>query len=78
MQTDTKKLHERAQQAEKIAKNPQKYKVCTCCDSIVTSKVVLCPNCHGYRFDDTASVVVAQARYLGAREQHSVLSSDLE
>jgi uncharacterized paraquat-inducible protein A len=82
MQKDTshipQDLESRARQAEKIVKNPEKYKVCVCCDSIVTAKVVICPNCHGYRYDRDHESVVSQARYLGAREQNSVLASDLE
>lgn len=78
MQNDVQELQDRARQAEKIAKNPQKYKVCVCCDSIVTAKVVICPNCHGYRFDGDPLNVASQARILGSREQHSVLASDLQ
>jgi hypothetical protein len=71
-------LESRARQAEKIAQNPERYKVCLCCDSIVTSKVVICPNCHGYRFEQNQVQVATHARYLGTREQSSVLASDLE
>ena len=78
MPNDAKELADRALQAEKIAKNPEKYMVCLCCESIVISKVVICPNCHGYRFDLDHHSIVSQARFLGTREQNSVLASDLE
>lgn len=78
MPNDTEELADRARQAEKIAKNPEKYMVCLCCESIVTSKVVICPNCHGYRFDLDPQSIVSQAKFLGTREQNSVLASDLE
>ncbi len=78
MHNEAENLEDRARQACKIARNPDKYKVCLCCESIVTGKVVICPNCHGYRFNGTRSAVVAQAEFLGKREQHSVLVTDLE
>ncbi len=71
-------LDQRAQQAAKIIQNPASYKVCMGCDSIVASRVTLCPNCHGYRFEDDRNHVVSQARELGSREQHSVIASDLD
>lgn len=68
---------ERARQAREIAANPADYKVCEGCESIVTRRVVTCPNCHGYRFDASAEAVVAQATSLGSRERRSVIAEDL-
>ena len=70
-------LIERAKRARRIARNPMQYKVCGGCDSIVTTKVNLCPNCHGYRFENDLSYVVKQAKALSEREQKTVLSEDL-
>lgn len=67
----------RIDKAKEIANNPSDYKVCEGCDSIVGSGTVICPNCHGYRFDDGASRVVDQAVWLGCREQKSVTADDL-
>jgi hypothetical protein len=67
----------RIDKAKEIANNPGDYKVCEGCDSIVGSGTVLCPNCHGYRFDNGASRVVDQAVWLGCREQTSVTADDL-
>jgi hypothetical protein len=67
----------RQEKALKIAANAAAYKVCEGCDSIVGSRVVLCPNCHAYRFDDSPLRVIAQARWLGTREQSSVTASDM-
>jgi RNA polymerase subunit RPABC4/transcription elongation factor Spt4 len=47
------------------------------CDSIVASKVNICPNCHAYRFEIDADTVVAQAKALSTREQNSVVAEDL-
>jgi hypothetical protein len=44
----------------------------------VTARVVGCPNCHGYRFDDSPERVVDQARLLASRPQQSVTAADLE
>jgi hypothetical protein len=67
----------RAATAAKIAANPVGYKVCEGCDSIVGSGAAICPNCHSYRFEDSAERVIHQARILGAREQTSVTLDDL-
>jgi len=71
-------LEERAARAEKIIAAPENFKVCEGCESIVAARVVTCPNCHGYRFDEAAERVVEQARVLASRPQQSVTSADLE
>lgn len=70
-------LAERAKRARRIVKNPSLYKVCFGCDSIVASKVNICPNCHAYRFESDETLVVDQARALSTREQNSVVAEDL-
>lgn len=67
----------RLAKAKQIAANPIAYKVCEGCDSIVGADTAICPNCHGYRFDDDPSRVVDQALELGTREQRSVTANDL-
>lgn len=69
--------NERAKQAAKIAGKPEEYKVCEGCDSIVARRAAMCPNCHGYRFNEEAQAVIEQAQLLGARERTSVVSEDL-
>ena len=70
-------LAERARQAAKIEKHPERFKICESCDSIVAQRAATCPNCTGYRFDDERSAVVAQARLLASRPQTSVAAEDL-
>lgn len=70
-------LQERARKAEKIIAKPTDFKVCEGCDSIVSARVATCPNCHGYRFDDTPEMVIQQARLLASRAQTSVVAEDL-
>ncbi len=67
----------RAEAAARIAENPDGYKVCEGCDSIIGIGATICPNCHSFRFDHSRERVVMQARILGAREQTSVTSDDL-
>ena len=62
-------LSERAAKTAKVAEEPQLYKVCEGCDSIVAKRVTTCPSCHGYRFNEDAEAVVLQAKLLGAREK---------
>jgi hypothetical protein len=71
-------LAERAERAAKIIAAPQKFKICEGCESIVAARVVTCPNCHGYRFNEEAEAVIEQARSLASRPQTSVTSWDLE
>lgn len=68
---------DRKNKAQEIASNPSGFKVCEGCDSIVASTVIICPNCHAYRFDGTSTRVVDQAIYLGGREKTSVTQEDL-
>ena len=70
-------LSERAAKAAKIAAEPELYKVCEGCDSIVTKRVATCPSCQGYRFVEDPEAVIAQAKLLGSREQRSVVMDDL-
>ena len=71
-------LADRAARAQKIIDAPQDFKVCEGCESIVARRVVTCPNCHGYRFNEDIGEIVAHAKALAARPQTSVTASDLE
>jgi hypothetical protein len=75
--SSTDHLADRAARAEKIIAAPENFKVCEGCESIVTMRVTSCPNCHGYRFDETPERVVEQARMLALRPQQSVTAEDL-
>ena len=78
MTEEKEHLEKRARQAEKIIAQPADYKVCEGCDSIVASRVAICPNCNGYRFEESSEVVKAQAKLLASRTQTSVIAEDLE
>lgn len=71
-------VDDRAAKARQIASCPDEFQVCEGCESIVAARVAICPNCHSYRFDDSASRVVEQALLLGSREQQSVTAADLQ
>ncbi|MCC7518784.1 MAG: hypothetical protein IT578_06325 [Verrucomicrobiae bacterium] len=71
-------LNERAEKAAKISARPDRYKVCEGCESIVGRNANACPNCHGYRFDESGERVRAQAAVLASRPQISVTPDDLE
>lgn len=70
-------LSVRARQAAAIVGKPRSYKICEGCDSIVTRRVVMCPNCAGYRFNTRRQAVIDQARLLGSREATGVSAEDL-
>ena len=63
--------------SQEIAAAPEKYAVCTLCESIVTASTQLCPNCHGYRMDPDPRLVISRALVLGHREQSTVTLADL-
>ena len=71
-------VSEREAKARQIAASPNEFQVCEGCESIVAAGVAICPNCHSYRFDDSAPRVIEQALLLGSREQQSVTAADLE
>lgn len=70
-------MQNRKEIAQQIASNPDGYKICEGCDSIVVVATRLCPNCHGYRYNTSEKDVVIQAELLGSREQKSVTADDL-
>lgn len=67
----------RAERMAMIVADPQNYKICEGCDSLVTRRVATCPNCFGYRFNEDLQDIVNQAMLLGTREQISVTAEDL-
>ena len=71
-------LQDRAKKAAEIIATPHQYKVCEGCDSIVAERVATCPNCYGYRFDDSSESVILQAQLLGsARAEKTVTAQAL-
>ena len=70
-------LAERARKAEKIIAQPENFKICEGCDSIVAERVATCPNCHGYRFNEESAAIIEQARLLASREQTGVSAQDM-
>lgn len=70
-------MDKRLAAAIQIVLNPQDYKVCECCDSIVKEKTIICPNCHGYRYNCDVDAVVSQAKHLSISEQKSVTKEDM-
>ena len=77
MSQENTALAERAKRARRIVRNPALYKICLGCDSIVATKMNICPNCHAYRYEVAEDSVVAQAKALSTREQNSVAAEDL-
>jgi Zn finger protein HypA/HybF involved in hydrogenase expression len=75
--SNNESLSARAERAAQIIKQPELYKVCEGCESIVVAEAVTCPNCHGYRFDAAVERVKSQAEILGKRLPTSVPPSEL-
>lgn len=78
MASDDPHLTERSERAAKIIAAPAQFKVCEGCDSIVSRRVALCPNCNGYRFNEDEQAVVIQAKDLASRAQTTVTHEDLQ
>jgi len=67
----------RLTQALVILLQPELYKICEGCDSIVTAKTVICPNCHSYRFNDDIEDIIVHTERISRQEQRSVTENDL-
>ena len=67
----------RMEQALAILLQPELFKICEGCDSIVKGQTAICPNCKSYRFNDDVEEVVNQTKLLSDREQTSVTKDDL-
>lgn len=78
MPESSESLEDRAVRADKIVRDPSKYKICDGCDSIVLATAATCPSCHAYRFIDDRESVIVQARELGQRERRSLVKGDFE
>ena len=78
MGQSTESLENRAARADKIVRDPSKYKICEGCDSIVLATAATCPSCHAYRFIEDRESVIIQARELGQRERGSLVKGDFE
>jgi hypothetical protein len=74
---DNESLVARGERAAQIMRQPELYKVCEGCESIVVIGAATCPNCHGYRFDTNPGRVKSQAEFLGKRLPTSVPPSEL-
>lgn len=70
-------IDERIAAAIKIALNPQNYKICEGCDSIVVASTRICPNCHSYRYNYNVEDVIDQADNLSNQEQKTVTKEDM-
>ena len=76
--SNNESLAAREKRAAQIAQEPELYKVCEGCESIVVRDASTCPNCHGYRFDPDLERVVTQADVLGKRLPTSIPPSELQ
>ena len=56
----------RVRRAKEIAKEPEYYKICLCCESVVNVDTDLCEFCHSYRF--TSKGVGQQAMKIATSE----------
>lgn len=73
----SEKNKKRIKVANIVIRQPERYKVCEGCESIVGAHVNLCPNCMAYRFDCDSEAVIRQAKVLACREQRTVTPEDL-
>ena len=67
----------RLEQALLILLQPEKYKICEGCDSVVTKKTVVCPSCHAYRFNEDEDYVIKHTKEISVNQQRSVTKDDL-
>ena len=77
LMSNNESLAARGERAAQIVRQPDLYKVCEGCESIVVQGAITCPNCHGYRFDSDPERVRVQAEILGKRLPTSIPPSEL-
>ena len=68
---------DRLKQALVILLQPELFKICEGCDSIVTIRTVVCPSCKAYKFNDNPEDVVDHTKEISVCEQKSVTDEDL-
>jgi len=67
----------RLAQALVILLQPELFKICEGCSSIVTVKTVICPSCKAYRFNVNTDDVIAHTKDISVKTQQSVTDKDL-
>jgi RNA polymerase subunit RPABC4/transcription elongation factor Spt4 len=67
----------RLEQALIILLQPEMFKICEGCDSIVTLKTVICPSCKAYKFNENLDDIIEHTKEISVREQRSVTDKDL-
>lgn len=67
----------RLEQALVILLQPELFKICEGCDSIVTVKTVICPSCKTYRFNENLDDIIEHTKEISVKEQQSVTDEDL-
>lgn len=70
-------LDKRLQQALVILLQPENFKICEGCDSVVTLKTVICPGCKAYRFNGNIEDIITHTEMLAERQQQTVTDEDL-
>ena len=68
---------ERLEQALIILLQPELFKICEGCDSIVTVKTVICPSCKTYRFNEKLDDIIEHTKEISVQDQQSVTDKDL-
>ena len=67
----------RLAQALVILLQPEQFKICEGCDSVVTRGTRICPSCHAYRFNEDMNYIVSHTKKISTQEQQSVTKEDL-
>lgn len=64
--------------AQIMMDNADLYKVCLCCESVVSFRDAFCPLCEGYRFDEDVEQVIRYIKALMKRNKTTILPPDLQ
>jgi hypothetical protein len=62
--------------AQIMIDNADLYKVCLCCESVVSFRDTFCPLCEGYRFDENIEQVIKFIEALVKRDKTTILPPD--
>lgn len=66
----------RKEVCEFIIENYDLFKVCECCDSILTKKASICPVCKSYRFEQGKTKIISRAKKFKNKPRTCLLDCD--
>lgn len=65
-----------AENVPQVLEQPEAYKICEGCESLLSVERATCPSCYSYRFDTDREKIVLYAKSLANRLQAAISEED--